>query len=377
MNTSVLKPDETLLTQLAGVQAGTPLAAALAVREDAVHNAEASGRVLFESADLQRLSLNERLAFAFATSEAHDDELLVSHYRARLAAAGGAPVDNARTQAALRHVRLLATEPVRASPNDLRLLEAAGWSADAILTIAQIVAFTSFQSRYLAGLRLIADSANAANVPIAEVRAGTWHTQPLTVSGQPAPTAFTRVELGWEPWLAPRDRATLSEDESTQLEKAGHLNSDYFMLLARDLPVLTHRTRTDKGIFYTHGGLSRAERELAATVTSKVNGCIYCASVHARKSAQLSGEVAAIDTLLAVAPGGDLAAGQSVRWQALIRFAAQFAATPDAATSAHLAPLRALGLGELELLDLMGAVAFFSWANRLMLTLGEPYIPAN
>jgi alkylhydroperoxidase domain protein len=140
------------------------------------------------------------------------------------------------------------------------------------------------------------------------------------------------------------------------------------------LPVLEHRSRTDKGIFYSHGGLPRAERELAATVTSKVNGCIYCASVHARKAAQLSGEVSAVDALLAVAPGADLAASQTPRWQAQIRLAAQLAATPQAANASHLAALRAMSLSELELLDLVGAVAFFSWANRLMLTLGEPFL---
>ena len=32
-----------------------------------------------------------------------------------------------------------------------------------------------------------------------------------------------------------------------------------------------------------------------------------------------------------------------------------------------------LGLQELEILDVMQAGAFFAWANRLMLTLGEPY----
>ena len=34
--------------------------------------------------------------------------------------------------------------------------------------------------------------------------------------------------------------------------------------------------------------------------------------------------------------------------------------------------LRAAGLGDLEILDLVQATAFFAWANRLMLTLGEP-----
>lgn len=66
--------------------------------------------------------------------------------------------------------------------------------------------------------------------------------------------------------------------------------------------MLEQRTLTDKGIFYTAGGLPRAERELAATVASKINGCIYCASVHARKAAQLAKDETAVDTLLAVTP---------------------------------------------------------------------------
>lgn len=372
----VLRPQDTLVARLAGVQPGSALAAALATREEFVLNTEASGHVLFEGGDLQRLGLAQRLAFALATSQAQADAQLSAHYRQRLAAAGGAPADDARQQAALAHVQRLATAPVNAGPADLRALEAAGWSADAIVTLAQIVAYTSFQSRLVAGLRLIAGTADQATAVPLEVHAGTWHAQPQTDSGKPAPTAFTRDELGWEPWLLPRDRATLTDGEAAKLEKAGHLHSDYFMLLARDLPVLEHRTRTDKGIFYSHGGLPRAERELAATVTSKVNGCIYCASVHARKAAQLSGELSAVDALLAVAPGADLAAGQAPRWQPQIRLAAQLAATPQAANASHVAALRAIGLSELALLDLVGAVAFFSWANRLMLTLGEPFLPA-
>ena len=41
-----------------------------------------------------------------------------------------------------------------------------------------------------------------------------------------------------------------------------------------------------------------------------------------------------------------------------------------------LAPLRALGLGDSELIDLLHAVAIFAWANRLMLNLGEPVYAA-
>lgn len=64
----VLQPQDTLVARLAGVQPGSALAAALATREEAVLNTEASGHVLFEGGDLQRLSLAQRLAFALAAS---------------------------------------------------------------------------------------------------------------------------------------------------------------------------------------------------------------------------------------------------------------------------------------------------------------------
>lgn len=158
------------------------------------------------------------------------------------------------------------------------------------------------------------------------------------------------------------------------LAKFGHTDSDYFRLLARNLPVLEQRTLTDKGIFIQRG-LPRAERELAATVASKINGCIYCASVHARKASQLSKDDAAVEALLAVRPGQSLSEGQSARWQTEINFAAALSVTPPAATPLHLAALEKEGLDTLAQLDLVQSAAFFAWANRLMLTLGEPGLP--
>ena len=120
--------------------------------------------------------------------------------------------------------------------------------------------------------------------------------------------------------------------------------------------------------------LPRAERELAATVASKINGCIYCASVHARKASQLSKDDATVEALLAVRPGQSLSEGQSARWQAEINFAAALSVTPPAATPLHLAALEKEGLDTLAQLDLVQSAAFFAWANRLMLTLGEPWL---
>lgn len=110
-------------------------------------------------------------------------------------------------------------------------------------------------------------------------------------------------------------------------------------------------------------------------MVSKVNGCIYCASVHARKASQLSKQDDAVQRLLDVPPGGDLAAGQDARWQTIITFAARLSTTPSQTNAQDLARLREQGLDTLEILDLIQSTAFFAWANRLMLTLGEPFWP--
>ncbi|HJU15503.1 MAG TPA: peroxidase-related enzyme [Stellaceae bacterium] len=103
------------------------------------------------------------------------------------------------------------------------------------------------------------------------------------------PAVFTRALLDWLPWLEPLAVEALTERHRAGLVDAARVKSPYFRLLARDPDALRARTLTDKDIFYnTDAGLPRAERELAAAATSRFNGCIYCASVHARFSATYS-----------------------------------------------------------------------------------------
>ncbi len=83
-------------------------------------------------------------------------------------------------------------------------------------------------------------------------------------------------------------------------------------------------------MFYTSEGLSRWEREFTAAVTSKVNGCIYCASVHARKASQYAKERRAdVDKLLATATGSVLAEGFDDRLLAITDLVASLSATPS------------------------------------------------
>lgn len=363
-----------LLNALADIAPDSELAQARQVRHAATQHAQGSYAVLFGQQD-DDFPLPDRLALAAQLAEWHTQPGLQAHYLQQRASQPDRPAGGAseRDRAAEAFARRLTFEPVSAAPAHISELQQAGWSPRGIVTLAQLVAFVSFQSRLLAGLRALQGDVAPDDAP--PVVAGHWHDAPLTASGNTAVTAFTQRELGWEPWLAAKPLAAFSADEQATLAKFGHSDSDYFRLLARNLPLLEQRTLTDKGIFYTAGGLPRAERELAATVVSKVNGCIYCASVHARKASQLAKQDDAIQKLLNVAPGAVLSHGQSPRWQALIAFAAALSVTPARLTQQHIDAVRDQGLDTLALLDLIQSSAFFAWANRLMLTLGEPFLP--
>src|ERR1700679_3641286 len=183
------------------------------------------------------------------------------------------------------------------------------------------------------------------------------------------PTAFTLAMLEWLPWLRPPEEAVLTERQRASLVDNVRAKSAYFRLLARDPDILEARTRTDKDIFYnTASGLPRAERELAAAATSRHNGCIYCASVHARHATTFSKRPDDVQRLLDTGVGADL----GERWNAIVAASVALAATPIAFGPDHVTRLRGAGLDDAEIVDVINGAAFFNWANRLMLSRGGP-----
>jgi alkylhydroperoxidase domain protein len=183
------------------------------------------------------------------------------------------------------------------------------------------------------------------------------------------PSAFTQAELDWLPWIEPLAESELTERHYQGLVDASRAKSAYFRLLARDPDALGARTRTDKDIFYNpDAGLPRAERELSAAATSRSNGCIYCASVHARFAAHFSKREADVRRLLDEGVKADL----GPRWNAVVVASVALTETPSAFDAAHIKALRDQGLDDEAISDAIHAAAFFNWANRLMLTLGEP-----
>ena len=192
----------------------------------------------------------------------------------------------------------------------------------------------------------------------------------LTPAPHAEPHVFTRDTLDWLPWLEPVAEATLTPRQKESLVDAARTKSDYFRLLARDPDILEARTRTDKDIFYNpQAGAPRADRELAAAATSRLNGCIYCASVHARHAAIYGKREADVDRLLDKGISAD--AGDE-RWNAIVAAAVALTSIPIDFGAEEIDRLRKAGLDELAIVDVINSASFFNWANRLMLSLGEP-----
>lgn len=186
------------------------------------------------------------------------------------------------------------------------------------------------------------------------------------------PERFTQDGLGWTPWLAPLRPEEFTQRHLDGLIEPARAKMPYFALLAREPEILAARTLTDFDIFGNpDGGLPFAERELSAAAASRVNGCVFCASVHARQATRLSGREEDVQTLL----DEGVSARIDDRWDALIEAARALTVMPSEFGQQHIDRLRAVGLTDLDITDVVAGAAFFNWANRLMLSLGEPTVP--
>lgn len=289
-----------------------------------------------------------------------------------------------RLVAAFDVAHLMVLHPRDSRPEVIGRLSGAGWNADATVSLTQLVSFLCFQLRVAHGLAVLAgntpeqtqtDAAGGSSTG-AEVD---WQLDETgfevqTYPDLARPQQFVNHALGWRPWVPPVEKSELTEKQLESLIKPERADMPYFRLLARDPAALKARTLTDLDIFYnTDGdGLGRAERELAATVTSISNGCVYCASVHAGRAEEESGRADDVNRLIDDGTHVDL--GTTV-WNAVRDAALALTATPVRFDAAAVDGLREVGLGDAAIVDMVNSAAFFSWANRLMLVLGEPEVP--
>ena len=185
---------------------------------------------------------------------------------------------------------------------------------------------------------------------------------------------FTNDTLGWKAWLDVVQLAQATPSQMSVLEESHPKakESDYYLFLVHQPEILHQRSLAFNAIMYAPGGLSRADRELASTVVSRINGCVYCASVHAQRFEQLAKRQVVIEQVFEEPHG----AGTTERERAIVDFSIELTLNPDHVNASGVQKLKDAGLQNLEILDLIHSVAIFAWANRLMLNLGEPIFPS-
>jgi len=184
---------------------------------------------------------------------------------------------------------------------------------------------------------------------------------------------FTRSIPDWRPRIEPvkLDEASSDQLEALQITPSNTKVSDYVLTLAHDVESLKVRSPLFNAIMYDRGGMSRSEREIGAIGASIVNRCIYCASVHASRHAQLTKSDDVTDKIFVDGENAKL----SARDAAILKFAVKLSDAPSRANKDDLNELKTVGLHEEEILDLILSTSLFGWANRLMHVLGDPVRP--
>ena len=95
---------------------------------------------------------------------------------------------------------------------------------------------------------------------------------------------------------------------------------------------------------------------------------MYCASVHTARASKESGRKDDVQKLLDEGVEADL--GQP--WSAIRKPRLHSPKLRSRLDAEHIEALSEAGLDDADIVDVINGAAFFNWANRLMLSLGEP-----
>lgn len=143
-----------VIDNAAGLTAGDRVHAARRFRATVVDATQAShDALLFEP--VAGLSSADRLRVAAHACDAAGAAELAAHYRALLQAQPGAEPDSSALPAMLQFATTLTTDPRHGDRAAIEALKAAGLDDAAIVALAQLVAFVSYQIRVVAGLKAL------------------------------------------------------------------------------------------------------------------------------------------------------------------------------------------------------------------------------
>lgn len=168
-------PAQDVVDQIADLGDGSPTHALRHAREKVASATQGSYEALFDAA-LPGLTLGERLLVALYACRLTPAPELAEHYRARLAstpvntdalqAVDHGDIDtltDARLRAILTFTRTLVERPIEGDRDALLRLPAAGLATVDVVTLAQLIAFLSYQTRLVAGLRALREAAGAGS----------------------------------------------------------------------------------------------------------------------------------------------------------------------------------------------------------------------
>ena len=164
--------DQDVINRFAGLRPDSPLAHLRAQKPEVVRSAQESYRALLEPDDPAGVSRYERESIALRAAVLTSSAAVAVWHRARLRELGASdaalaaieqfpngPVLSPREEAIVRHTDLLTRKPGAATAAQIADLQAVGLSPRDIVTIAQLIAYLSFEVRVLAGLHLLAEEA--------------------------------------------------------------------------------------------------------------------------------------------------------------------------------------------------------------------------
>ena len=157
-----------VIDQIVPLTPGKPTYAARHERAKVVAATQASYDGMF-SAEIEGISVGERLLVAFHTAVLSKDAALAAHYRGRLVADKADPalietvetgaitaLESERVATILGFTTKLIERPIEGDRAAVQALVDAGLTTPAIVALGQLIAFLSYQVRVVAGLRAMA-----------------------------------------------------------------------------------------------------------------------------------------------------------------------------------------------------------------------------
>ena len=306
------------------------------------------------------LSLYDRLSSALTVAQVTGVQVLCSHYAARLA-----PLDspdasresNIRQTHITQFSRLLATQPTLITADRLRQLENVGLSTKDIVTFIQLIGFVSYQARVLAII-------NAARGKPAAILPGFPEPENTEQRG------FSLRVLQWKSRLPEINlqQATHQQLDALDLSAPNARSSSFYRLLVQDEQLLEEYSAIFSHIMKGENGEAELIQELAAVSTSRLNGCLFCAGIHARTYLALGGDKQEVTRLFDEKNGERY---PTITSNVLLNNVSVLTRTPQRFDAKRLNALAAAGYDDVQSFKILLTSAFFSWANRLIQTLGD------